>query len=227
MARKRIIGFDRWKTEMVSLSKLTPADYNPRKLTPARARRLEASLQRFGLVQPIIWNKRSGRVVGGHQRLKILLDAGAKASLCVTVNLGDEDERALSVTLNNPHAQGEFMEDLAPLLASLQKQLDASFADLGLDKLVKERLAALQGLDVPQVPQAVQLKPPREYVLVMCADGDAGLEEFERLKVALKLTPVRRGGYRKGSPFDDVGTQRVVHARDILGRLKHAHRHPK
>jgi hypothetical protein len=44
----------------------------------------------------------------------------------------------------------------------------------------------------------------------MCADQ----AEWERLKVALQLTPVRRGGYRKGSPVDDVGTQRVVKAAD-------------
>jgi hypothetical protein len=46
----------------------------------------------------------------------------------------------------------------------------------------------------------------------MCDD----LDEWERLKVALSLTPVRRGGYKQGSPFDDVGTQRVVKAADLL-----------
>jgi hypothetical protein len=40
------------------------------------------------------------------------------------------------------------------------------------------------------------------------------------LKVALNLTPVRRGGYRKGSPLDDVGTQRAVKAADVLPRLE-------
>jgi hypothetical protein len=62
------------------------------------------------------------------------------------------------------------------------------------------------------IPQALQLHPPREYVVVMCED----LAEWELLKVALSLTPVRRGGYRKGSPLDDVGTQRVVKAVDLL-----------
>jgi hypothetical protein len=50
----------------------------------------------------------------------------------------------------------------------------------------------------------------------MCAD----LDEWERLKVALSLTPVRRGGYKKGSPLDDVGTQRVVHAADVLALIE-------
>jgi hypothetical protein len=46
----------------------------------------------------------------------------------------------------------------------------------------------------------------------MCAD----LDEWERLKVALSLTPVRRGGYKRGSVLDDVSTQRVVTAAAVL-----------
>jgi hypothetical protein len=60
------------------------------------------------------------------------------------------------------------------------------------------------------------LEPPREYALIMCETA----VEWERLKKALHLTPVRRGGYRQGSPLDDVGTQRVVKAADVLPRLE-------
>jgi hypothetical protein len=66
--------------------------------------------------------------------------------------------------------------------------------------------------------QAVQLRPPREYIVVMCADDDGA--EFAALRQKLNLGPVRRGGYKRGSPFDDVGIQRVVHAKDLLKRLK-------
>jgi len=64
----------------------------------------------------------------------------------------------------------------------------------------------------------LQLEPPREYALIMCANEN----EWARLKVALQLTPVRRGGYRQGSPRDDVGTQRVIWAADVLPRLEAA-----
>ena len=66
------------------------------------------------------------------------------------------------------------------------------------------------------VDQSIQLRPQREYAVLMCADAD----EWERLKVALDLGPVRRGGYKEGSMFDAVGTQRVVHAADVLHRLE-------
>jgi hypothetical protein len=75
------------------------------------------------------------------------------------------------------------------------------------------------GTDGPLLDQAIQLRPAREYVVVMCADGEKGAEEFERLKLALDLAPVRRGGYKAGSPFDQTGTQRVIHAADLLKRV--------
>ena len=52
--------------------------------------------------------------------------------------------------------------------------------------------------------------------MIVCASAD----EWERLKVALNLTPVRRGGHRKGSPLDDIGTQRVVRAADFLALVE-------
>ena len=59
----------------MSLDKLNPAKYNPRKeLKPGdpEFEKLKRSIQEFGLVEPIILNKRTGNVVGGHQRLSVL-----------------------------------------------------------------------------------------------------------------------------------------------------------
>jgi hypothetical protein len=60
--------------------------------------------------------------------------------------------------------------------------------------------------------QAIQIKPADEYIVVMCENED----EFVALRKLLNLPLVRRGGYRVGSPFDDVGVQRVVKASQIL-----------
>ena len=58
---------------------LLPADYNPRKdLKPGdlEYEKLKRSIEQFGYVEPVIWYKTTGRVVGGHQRLKVLIDMG-------------------------------------------------------------------------------------------------------------------------------------------------------
>ena len=63
--------------EKKNAADLLPADYNPRKdLQPGdpEYEKLKRSLQQFGYVEPVIWNKATGRVVGGHQRLKVLQD---------------------------------------------------------------------------------------------------------------------------------------------------------
>lgn len=48
------------------------AEYNPRIITKTQLERLKKSLEQFGDLSGIIFNTRTGRVVGGHQRLKII-----------------------------------------------------------------------------------------------------------------------------------------------------------
>ena len=78
------------RIETLAVSKLIPADYNPRKdLRPGdpEYEKLKRSLEEFGYVEPVIWNKTTGHVVGGHQRLKVLMDTGATEVDCVVVEM--------------------------------------------------------------------------------------------------------------------------------------------
>ena len=76
--------------EKKKVTELLPADYNPRKdLKPGdpEYEKLKRSIEQFGYVEPVIWNERTGRVVGGHQRLKVLQDSGITEIECVVVDL--------------------------------------------------------------------------------------------------------------------------------------------
>ena len=118
------------QVEKVSISKLNPAKYNPRKnLKPGDTEyeKLKRSMAEFGYVEPIIWNKRTGNIVGGHQRYKILHDMEYKEAECVIVDLDDNREKALNVALNK--ISGEF--DI-PLLTDLLKDLSANDFDVSL-----------------------------------------------------------------------------------------------
>ena len=91
------------KTTMKPTAQLVPADYNPRvELTPADDEyiQLRTAIETFGLVEPLVWNKRSGQLVGGHQRLNVLLDLGWDEAPVVEVDLDEHQERALNVALN-------------------------------------------------------------------------------------------------------------------------------
>lgn len=108
--------------EKIVISKLVPAKYNPRKdLKPGDAEyeKLKRSVEEFGYVEPIIWNKTTRRVIGGHQRLKVLVDFGLKEVDCVVVEFSEEKEKALNIALNK--INGEWDTDkLAMLISDLQ-----------------------------------------------------------------------------------------------------------
>ena len=112
------------EVRLLPIEQLEPAPYNPRKrLNPGDPayRKLEASLREFGLVEPLIWNERTGHVVGGHTRLSILKKLGVKQAPVSVVRLSDEREKALNIVLNNQEAQGRYdTEKLAELLEELE-----------------------------------------------------------------------------------------------------------
>ena len=85
--------------QKIPISKINPAKYNPRlDLQPGDPdyEKLKKSMQEFDLVEPLIWNKRSGNLVGGHQRLKILVEQGKNEVDVSVVDLPDSKEKALN-----------------------------------------------------------------------------------------------------------------------------------
>ncbi|MFA7463047.1 MAG: site-specific DNA-methyltransferase [Anaerovoracaceae bacterium] len=132
--------------EKIQTERLIPADYNPRKdLKPGdpEYEKLKRSLEEFGYVEPVIWNKTTSHVVGGHQRLKVLLDMGITEVECVVVDMDAEKEKALNIALNK--ISGDWDKDkLALLIADLQgTDFDVSLTgfDPGeIDDLFKDSL---------------------------------------------------------------------------------------
>ena len=116
--------------QKIPAARLNPAAYNPRKdLKPGdrEYEKLKRSIVEFGYVEPVIWNRRTGNVVGGHQRLKVLVDMGQTEIDCVVVDLDLRREKALNVALNK--IQGDWDEEK---LASLMAEFDAADFDVSL-----------------------------------------------------------------------------------------------
>src|SRR5919198_5086151 len=112
------------EVRVMPIDRLHPAPYNPRKAlkpTDPAYRKLKASLEAFGLVEPLVWNERTGHVVGGHARLRILKAMGVTEVPVSVVNLSDARENALNVVLNNQEAQSRYDPDR---LADLLEELD-------------------------------------------------------------------------------------------------------
>ena len=88
------------KIEIKKLSELKPAPYNPRTSTAKQESHLKNSLTKFDVVEPIIFNKQTGYIVGGHFRVRELQKLGYKEIECVIVDLNIEDEKELNIRLN-------------------------------------------------------------------------------------------------------------------------------
>lgn len=123
----------------VDIKTLNAAKYNPRKdLQPSDPEyvKLKNSIEHFGYVDPVIVNKRNNTVVGGHQRLKVLLDLGYKYIDVVYVDLDDKDEKALNIALNKISGDwdAEKLEDILREI-SLDSDYDIELTGFTLDEV--------------------------------------------------------------------------------------------
>jgi DNA modification methylase len=141
------------------LADLRPAEYNPRKdLQPGdpEYEKLKRSIGTFGYVEPIIWNERTRHVVGGHQRLKVMLDLGIEEESVVVVDLAPNDEKALNIALNKISGDWDM-----PRLKDILELLDTGAYDV-----------TLTGFDMSEIEDIMTQFAPEEE-----ADDDFDAEE--------------------------------------------------
>ncbi len=116
------------KIESLAVDKINPAIYNPRKdLKPGDPEydKLKKSILEFDMVEPLVWNKKTGNLVGGHQRLKILKELGIKNVEVSVVNLSEVKEKALNLALNKISGEWDY-----PKLKDLLEELDTGDFDI-------------------------------------------------------------------------------------------------
>lgn len=147
--------------QKVARSQIKPAPYNPRDIDLNAKVKLKQGLREFGCVEALVWNKRTGNLVGGHQRLKLAdeevnfptetVDYGVPV---MVVDLDDADEKMLNVLLNNPGAQGFFdWQPLKSVMAS-NKEFDAEkagFDTVLLKSYFDQFTPADDGLDLSHI----------------------------------------------------------------------------
>lgn len=125
----------RVKTKKIRLEHVKPLDDNPREASRDVLEGLEESVRRFGYVEPIVWNQHTNRIVGGHQRYRILVKNGVEEATVLVVDMTDEEELAANITLNNPEIEGEWDDSVVDLLSSIEGDDSDLFSKLRLDDL--------------------------------------------------------------------------------------------
>ena len=148
------------KTERKRIEDLKPAAYNPRVMLEKGDpdyEKLKNSIQKFGHVQPIVWNKRTGNVVGGHQSLKVLSDLGETDVDCVVVDLPLAEEKTLNIALNKISGRWD-MEKLSAII----------------EELVDEGLEIYTGYEAREIDQIME-----ELVSEISEERELNIADFE------------------------------------------------
>ncbi|GAA0853552.1 hypothetical protein GCM10008915_74570 [Bifidobacterium pullorum subsp. gallinarum] len=163
---------------MISIDQINAAAYNPRvDLQPGdpEYEKLKRSIEEFGYVEPIVWNERSGNMVGGHQRYKIMVNELGLAELEVSVvDLDDQQERLLNLALNK--VSGRWDEGA---LAWLLQELQESGADL-----------SLSGFDVGEIEDLISSLPEIPEIDIPVVEDDF---DVQRALDVIKEPETRRG----------------------------------
>lgn len=206
--RDRII-----ETVRVKASELVPNELNWREHGDGQREAMRAILGEVGYVDALMGVRLpDGRIklINGHMRREESGDAVVPVNI---VDLTEEEQRKVLATFD-PIGELATQNDqaIASLLAGISTDSDA-VEDL-LKGLIKEAAERDDEDEVRTVvyEQAVQLRPEREYVVVMCANET----EWDQVRNALGLKTVRRGGYKVGSAYDDLGIERVIPAARLL-----------
>ena len=124
-----------WHNEKRKIKELVPYVANPRQITDKQAKDLKASLDKFGVADPLVINT-DNTIIGGHQRKKILETLiGVDPDFEIDVRVPDreltiDEARELNVRLNKNVAGWDF--DVLANNFELEDLKDWGFTDFEL-----------------------------------------------------------------------------------------------
>lgn len=159
--------------EVKRIADMNRAAYNPRvDLQPEdeEYQAIERSLKRHGLVQPIVWNRRTNTVVSGHQRLTVLEAQGETEVTVSAVDLDDIQEKELNVALNK--ITGEWDDDkLSVILNELgEEATDTGFTLPEIDVLRDKLKSYFDDVTAPDEEEPTE-EPEESFLLSLTFDA--------------------------------------------------------
>ena len=155
------------KPVSVDPTKLNPAPYNPRKIGKRMMQALKASIREHGFVEPVVVQKKGTIIIGGHQRVRALLDICREQNLevpripAVVLDIDDRKARLLNLALNK--VTGDFDNDLlSTMLGDLRNEaalsvdeiLSSGFTQKEIDHIISK---GMPGDDIGDFAQSVTL----------------------------------------------------------------------
>lgn len=149
------------KVVEVSIGRLNPAPYNPRRMGEAAFKALKANVRAHGFLQPLVVQKKGWVVIAGHQRLRALKEICLEDRVtslrvpCVVLDVGDREAKKLNLSLNKITGDWD------------AKKLGELFIDLrGEDAVLNAQDFAATGFQEDEILKYIRfVEPPNEEYL--------------------------------------------------------------
>ncbi len=156
---------------LLDTAELTEDANNPRTITDKAAKGLGSSLDRFGDLSGIVWNRRTSELVAGHQRMAEIRkrwgdhpiqeidQARGLYGIAVddkhffpvrVVDWSKAMQRAANVAANSQKIAGQFTDDVAIYLLEFQKDIEEEAPSL-LDEVLLAELASEFEIDASPI----------------------------------------------------------------------------
>jgi hypothetical protein len=179
------------------------ADYNPRHMNDREREALVRSIKTYGALVPPVLNTRTGRLVGGHQRVRAAKELGITELETVEIDIDETQEKLLNIALNK--IGGKFVPEE---VLSMIDDITAAGEDpteSGFDRLDLYDLRKIIGVDDEPGGNMMQLK--------------VTVRQKDRATIAAAIKKAKAAG-----PFDETqnknGNGNAIHriARAYLDR---------
>jgi len=193
------------KYQVIKLSKLKPAKYNPRIMTEAQLDQLEKSIELGGLLEPIIVNK-DMTIIGGHQRYKVLTERfDTDEEMCVVVDFDKKTEKKMNLALNKISGFWN-EEELVNLIYEMKTEEIPGFEDEEKEQYIQQKMFMLEEHGSYNPDEDADIKKifeRNEKVPVKCEEPEAAhrkdqlafyTENFEQYDAIRKFFKTGRQG---------------------------------
>jgi len=198
----------------MKINLIKPNPNNPRIIKDDKFKKLVQSIKDFPQMlelRPIVIDE-NNIVLGGNMRLKACQELGLKDVPTIYAKDLTEDQKKEFIIKDNV-GFGEWNWD--ELANDWDEEL---LVEWGLDLPIGQQIDELEDGEEILLEQAIQLKPKREYVVIMCDEENS---DWDELKQSLNLPMVKRGACKTTSPFEKhTSVQRVINAKDIINALR-------
>lgn len=170
-----------YKIANIHRKQIKKAPYNPRVIPEQHFKDLKSSLRKIKLREPLVWNKTTGNLISGHQRLKILDDTWQQKNkeaefldytltvVMLEINLKEEVE--LNLAFNNPRLMGDYDNNMMNDLLTADWLPDIDYKVAG----IKDEDLEMFGIDFD-----LEQMQPEEVKNIM--------DDFEQVKAEKKAS---------------------------------------